>query len=122
MSFVDDNLLTTASGITHHGATPEADEELSPSLENFVVFTWLQLLHPGLPRPVKQRYGTELRSRTLASIKPEISQALDSLLDELRASEEAKVLRTPPPPPLATLAQPTNPTATAQPLSNTHTL
>ncbi len=96
MSFVDDNLLTTASGITHHGATPEADEELSPSLENFVAFTWLQLLHPGLPRLVKQRYGTELRSRTLASIKPEISQALDSLLDELRASEEAKVLRTAP--------------------------
>jgi hypothetical protein len=39
MSFVDDNLLTTASGITHHGAAPENDEELSPSLENFVVFT-----------------------------------------------------------------------------------
>ena len=37
----------------------------------------LQLLHPSLPRPVKQRYGTELCSRTLASVKPEISQALD---------------------------------------------
>ena len=93
MSFVDDNLLTRASGITHHGAAPETDEELSPSLENFVVFTWLQLLHPGLPRLVKQRYGTELRSRTVASVKPEISQALDSLLDELHACEEAKVLR-----------------------------
>ena len=92
MSFVDD-LLTRASGITHHGAPPDTDEELSPSLENCVVFTWLQLLHPGLPRLVKRRYGTELRSRTLASVKPEISQALDSLLDELHACEEAKVLR-----------------------------
>jgi hypothetical protein len=80
MSFVEDNLLTTAGGITHHGITPEADEELSLSLENFIVVTWLQLLYPDLPRLVKQRYGTELRCRTLASIKPEISQALDYLL------------------------------------------
>jgi hypothetical protein len=95
MSFVEDNLLTAAGGITHRGITPEADEELSPSLENFIVVTWLQLLHPDIPRLViKQRYGTELRCRTLASIKPEISQALDSLLEELRTSEEAKVLRT----------------------------
>ncbi len=50
-----------------HGATPETDEELSPSLENFVVFTWLQLstLDSYVCSP------TELRSRTLASIKPE---------------------------------------------------
>lgn len=96
MAFVDENLLTTASGITHHGQAPDVDEELSPSLENFVVFTWLQLIHPALPRLVKQRYGTELRSRTLASIKPEISQALDSLLDELHTSDEAKVMRSAP--------------------------
>ena len=35
-----------------------------------------------------------LRSRTLASIKPEVSQALNSLLDEIRASNDAKVMRT----------------------------
>lgn len=38
---------------------------------------------------LKQRYGTELRSKTLASIKPEISQALNSLLDEVYAPQEA---------------------------------
>ncbi|KAL5005704.1 hypothetical protein ScPMuIL_016862, partial [Solemya velum] len=54
------------------------DEELSPSMENMITLIWLKLIHSGLPRLVKQRYGTELRSRTLASIKPEISQALDS--------------------------------------------
>jgi hypothetical protein len=59
MFFVEDNLLTAVGGITHHGITPEADEELSPSLENFIVVTWLQLLHPDLPRLVKQRYDTE---------------------------------------------------------------
>ena len=43
---------------------------------------------------MKQRYRTELHSPTLASIKPEISQALQSLLDEIRATEDAKVTRT----------------------------
>lgn len=97
MAFIEDNLLTRSSGITHYGEIPDADEELSPSLENFIVLTWLRLLHPNLPRLVKQRYGTELRSRTLASVKPEISQALESLLDELHTSDESKVLRSAPP-------------------------
>ena len=98
MAFIEDNLLTASSGITHHGEIPVTeitvtDEELSP----FVVLTWLRLLHPSLPHLVKQRYGTELRSRTLASVKPEISQALESLLDELHTSDESKVLRSAPP-------------------------
>ena len=56
--------------------------------------TLVRLVHSGLPRLIKQLYGTELRSRTLASMKPEISQALDSLLDELHTAEDAKSLRT----------------------------
>ena len=52
-----------------------------------------RLINPDLPKLVKQRYGTELRSRTLASIKPEISQALDSLCEELQAGEDAKAMR-----------------------------
>ncbi len=58
MAFVDDNLLTKNGGISHHGESPPEDEELSPTLENVVVVTWLRLLHPNLPRLVKQRYGT----------------------------------------------------------------
>jgi len=94
MSFVEDNLLTTNSNITHHDEEPTTDEELTPTLENLIVLTWLRLINPDLPNLVKQRYGTELRSRTLASLKPEISQALDSLLDELRVAADTKVLRT----------------------------
>ena len=56
------------------------------------MLTWLKLIDPSFPRLVKQRYG--LRSQTLASIKPEISQALASLLDEIRASDDAKILST----------------------------
>ena len=59
-----------------------------------MVLTWLRLIHPDLPGLIKQCYGTELRSRTLASLRPEISQALDSLLKEIRSSTESKVLRT----------------------------
>ena len=97
MAFIEDNLLTKSGGISHHGDAVAEDEDLSPTLENVVVLTWLRLLHPDLPRLVKQRYGTELRSRTLASIKPEISQAMGSLLDELQHADEAKVMRTAPP-------------------------
>lgn len=92
MAFVEDNLLKRA-GLKHHGEDIPEDEEMSPTLENLVVLTWLRLIHHELPKLVKQRYGTELRSRTLASIKPEISQALDSLLAEINATENANVLR-----------------------------
>ena len=93
-SFVEDNLLTLGGGISHHGEDPEADEEVSPSLENMIVLTWLRLIHKDLPSLAKQRYGTELRAKTLATLKPEISQALDTLLDEIRTSSDSKVLRT----------------------------
>lgn len=93
IAFVEDNLLTPAGRITHHGDAVTVEEELTPSLENTIVLIWLKLTHPDLPRLVKQRYGTELRSRTLASIKPEISQALDALLDELHHSDESRVMR-----------------------------
>ena len=77
--WLEDNLLQRDSQILHHGDVTTVDEELSPSLENMIVLTWLRLINTGLPKLVKQRYGTELRTRTLSSIKPEISQALDSL-------------------------------------------
>ena len=73
MSFTEDNLLVANGPVTHHGAHVTSDEELTPTLENVVVLTWLKLLHSDLPALVKQRYGTELRSKTLASLKPEIS-------------------------------------------------
>ena len=93
MSFIEDNLLLGNSHISHHGETPTTDEEMSPTLENLIVLTWLRLVHNELPNLVKQRYGTELRSRSLASLKPEISQALDSLLEEICTSTDAKILR-----------------------------
>ena len=54
---------------------------------------WLEHIHAGLP--VKKRYGTELRNKTLSSIKSEISQALDSMLKELRSGDDTRVMRLP---------------------------
>ena len=93
ISFTEDNLLSSEGSIRHHGAVPTEDEELTPTVENIIVLTWLRLIHADLPGLVKQRYGTELRSQTLASLKPEISLALDSLLNELEYSCDVKVLR-----------------------------
>ena len=94
LTFFDDNLLTTDSALTHHSVQITANEEVTPSLENVIVLLWLERIHIGLPGMIKQRYGAELRNKTLASIKPEISQALPSLLDELKGSEESRIMRT----------------------------
>ena len=91
--FFEDNLVTMNS-LSHNGAQLTADEEMSPTLENTITWLWLKLLNPNLPQLVKQRYGAELRNKTLASLKSEISQAMSSLLDELASAEESKVFRT----------------------------
>ena len=64
-----------------------------PTLANMIVFTWLKLVQPDHPNLVKHWYCTDLRSRSLASIKPEISQALKSFLEELHTAADSKVLR-----------------------------
>lgn len=91
--FFTDNLFTRSSKLTHKGKEPTVDEKLTPTLQNTVVLIWLERIHAGLPGLVKQRYGTELRNKTLASIKSEISQALDSMLEELGSGEDTRVMR-----------------------------
>ena len=91
ISFTEDNLLSSEGSIRHHGAVPTEDEELTPIVENIIVLTWLRLIYADLPGLVKQCYETDLRSQTLASLKPEISLALDSLLNELEYSCDLKV-------------------------------
>lgn len=93
MAFVENNLLKP-NALSYHGELVDDDEELSTSLQNLVVLTWLQLIRPDLPRLKQQHYGTKLRTRTLAFIKSEILQALNSLLGEIKSGDVAKVMRT----------------------------
>ena len=60
MAFVEDTLLH-ANSLSHHGDITTEDEELTPTLENFIVLTWLRLINPMLHKLVKQWYGTEFR-------------------------------------------------------------
>ena len=93
LAFMDDNLMKADGELTHFGEAITEDEEASPSLDNVMVVTWLRLIHKDLPRLIKQRYGAELRSRSIASIKDEISAALDSLIEEIQTNQDAKALR-----------------------------
>ena len=83
MAFFDNNFLSVHGSLTHHGDQVTADDDLSPTLENTVIVLWLQLIHSSLSLLVKQMYGSKLCNKTLASLKPEISQALGSVLDKL---------------------------------------
>ena len=52
VALTEDNLLHS-NNIQHHGALLTEDEELTTTLENVIVLTWLQLVHPDLPKLVK---------------------------------------------------------------------
>ena len=49
IAFIEDNLLKPESGISHHGQAVHQYEELTSTLENFAVLTWLKLIHDDLP-------------------------------------------------------------------------
>ena len=86
-SFIEDNLITKASGIQHKGAKVENDERMTPTILNIAVVIWLDAIHNGLPALVKQRFAIPLRSTTIYSIRTEISDAIPSLLIELGDKE-----------------------------------
>lgn len=96
LAFVENNLLSPDMIMTHKGEEIEEYEDMTPTLENLVVLLWLQQIHPNLPGVVKQKYGADLRAKTLTSLKPEISLALPSLIDEAKSSD-ARVMRSGPP-------------------------
>ena len=89
-SFIEESLLTKDCGLTHH-EEEVYDDDMSPTLENLVVLLWLRLIHPDLPRLVKEQFGTELRRQTLASLRCEISQCLPSLLAKVNETNEPTV-------------------------------
>ena len=55
VAFVDDKLLRSDGNISHHDQNIVEDEKMTPTLEIFVVPTWLRLIHVDLARLVKQR-------------------------------------------------------------------
>ncbi len=80
--------------VTYHGEPIRRDKDITPTVENTIDILWLRIINPSLPQLVKQKYGADLRNTSLASLKPEISQAMSSLLDELRSIEDTRAMRT----------------------------
>ena len=76
MSNIEDKLRIAYGHVTHHGEAVAHDEEKCRTFENMIVLTWLRQADRDLSNLVKQRYVTELRSRSLTSIKSVLSQAL----------------------------------------------
>lgn len=66
---------------------------MTPLIESTIVWLWLEKVHPDLPQLVKQKYGTELRNRTPASIKQDVALSMTSLLEELSVRQDAQVMR-----------------------------
>ena len=56
------------------------------------VVLWLRAIHPQLPSMVKQKFTTELRKKTLATLREEISESLQAMLAELQG-ETANISR-----------------------------
>ena len=66
---------------------------MSPTLLNSTVVLWLQAIHHSLPQLVKQRYSTELRGKTLSTLREDISESLTSLLAEIHGETAASIAR-----------------------------
>ena len=80
LTFFEDNLLVSGDKITNLGEEITVSEDLTLTLDNMVVLLWLEGIYVSLPGLIEQKYGAELRSKTLSSLKSEINQSLDSIL------------------------------------------
>ena len=91
-AFFMDNLLSPSDGLRHLTENEPPKELMSPTLLNTAVVMWLRIIHPQLPLLIKQKYTTELRNKTLATLREEISESLESILAEIH-SDNASVSR-----------------------------
>ena len=90
LAHIKDNLLRADSTLQHNKTIPQKDEDVSPTVERLAVLRWLELIDPRLPMLVARTFATDLQSRTLKDIQPQIANAMSSLLDQLRG-EDAQI-------------------------------
>ena len=62
----------------------EADEEMSPTLENFIILTWLERIDPRLPEKTAATFGHQITGNvSLRDLQPDICARIPSMLQEL---------------------------------------
>ena len=92
MSFTEDNFLI-ANGLHYTARRSYCTRRWNVShFGEYDRIYMVKLVQPDHPNLVKHWYCTDLRSRSLASINPEISQDLESFLEELHTAADSKVL------------------------------
>jgi hypothetical protein len=91
MAHLESNLLTVASGLNYHGSEVAADEEMSPTTERLAVYLWLTLIDARLPAYISRVYAHDLQTQSLKDIQPQLSDSMDSLLQDLATQEEISV-------------------------------
>lgn len=94
LAHLQDNLLQKDSKLKHDGAIVTVDEDMSPTVERLAVLRWMELLHPNLPSLVQRTFAYDLQRMTLKDMQPQIVDALDGFLEELRNNEAVKIART----------------------------
>ena len=87
LAHFQDNLLRKDSKLKHNEATPDVDEDMSPTVERMAVLRWIELIHPSLPALVQRTFAYDLQRMTLKDLQPQIADALDGFLEELRHDE-----------------------------------
>ena len=91
LAHLEDNLLTTTCGLTHDGAAPPANEDMSPTTERLAVYIWLQLIDIRLPSHISRIYAHELQSMTLKDLQPRFSENMDAILQDIQTQEDVQI-------------------------------
>ena len=87
LAHLQDNLLQKDGKLKHDGVDVTADEVISPTVERLAVLRWMELLHPQLPQLVQRTFACDLQRMTLKDLQPQIVDALEGFLAELKAGE-----------------------------------
>ena len=87
LAHLQDNMLTAGCKLKHDGAAVTKDEDMSPTVERLAVLRWMELIHPSLPALVQRTFAYDLQRMTLKDLQPQIVDALDGFLEELRTDE-----------------------------------
>ena len=87
LAHLQDNLLVAGSPLKHDGETLTHDEDMSLTTERLAVLKWLELIHPSLIALVSRTFAFDLQRMTLKDLQPQIVDALDGFLEELRQDD-----------------------------------
>lgn len=87
LAHLQDNLLKTGCKLKHDDTEITVDEDMSPTVERLAVMRWMELIHPNLPALVQRTFAYDLQRMTLKDMQPQIVDALDGFLEELRCDE-----------------------------------